>query len=57
MPEDRTVPSTFLVTNTYDDGSAGSLRWAINLANADSDLASTINFNIATSGVDIEILP
>ena len=28
--EDRTVPSTFTVTNTLDDGSVGSLRWAIN---------------------------
>jgi hypothetical protein len=28
--EDRIVPSTFTVTNTLDDGSVGSLRWAIN---------------------------
>jgi uncharacterized protein (TIGR03118 family) len=32
--EDRTVPSTFTVTNLLDDGSAGSLRWGINQANA-----------------------
>src|SRR5262249_49339498 len=32
--EDRTVPSTFSVTNLLDDGSAGSLRSAINQANA-----------------------
>jgi hypothetical protein len=32
--EDRLVPSTFTVTNTLDDGSVGSLRWAVNQANA-----------------------
>jgi parallel beta-helix repeat protein len=48
--EDRTAPAIFTVTNTLDDGSAGSLRWAINQANADSDPASTINFNIAAAG-------
>ncbi len=48
--EDRTVPSTFLVTNTLDDGSAGSLRWAVNQANADADAVSNINFNIPGSG-------
>src|SRR5262245_27836731 len=32
--EDRAVPSTFTVTNLLDDGSAGSLRSAINQANA-----------------------
>src|SRR5262249_35782950 len=32
--EDRTVPSTFTVTNLLDDGSAGSLRSAISQANA-----------------------
>ena len=32
--EVRTVPSTFTVTNILDDGSAGSLRSAINQANA-----------------------
>src|SRR5262245_9616777 len=31
--EDRTVPTTFTVTNLLDDGSAGSLRSAINQAN------------------------
>jgi hypothetical protein len=31
--EDRTVPSTFTVTNLLDDGSAGSLRWAVGQAN------------------------
>jgi hypothetical protein len=32
--EDRTVPSTFTVTNLLDDGSVGSLRWAVGQANA-----------------------
>ena len=32
--EDRTVPSTFKVTNLLDDGSAGSLRAVIGQANA-----------------------
>jgi Right handed beta helix region len=49
--EDRTLLSTFSVTNTLDDGSAGSLRWAITQANADTAALSTINFNIAPSGV------
>jgi hypothetical protein len=32
--EDRTVPATFTVTNTLDDGSVGSLRWAVGQANS-----------------------
>jgi hypothetical protein len=49
--EDRTVPSTFTVTNTSDDpNQVGSLRWAINQVNTDStDSAAQpdiINFNI-----------
>jgi hypothetical protein len=52
--EDRTVPSTFTVTNTSDDANqVGSLRWAINQVNADSaDTAAqpdTINFNITAA--------
>ncbi len=51
--EDRTVPSTFTVTNTLDDGSTGSLRWAINQVNADPMATAaqpdTIAFNIPTS--------
>ena len=27
--EDRVVPATFTVLNTLDDGSVGSLRWAV----------------------------
>jgi parallel beta-helix repeat protein len=45
--EDRTLPSTFVVTSTYDDGRFGSLRCAMNQANADSDPVSTIDFNIS----------
>jgi hypothetical protein len=42
--EDRTVPSTFTVTNTLDDGSVGSLRWAVGQANSQAG-ADTINFD------------
>jgi hypothetical protein len=49
--EDRTAPAIFTVTSTLDDGSSGTLRWAINQANADTDPTSLINFNIASSGV------
>src|SRR5262249_4356155 len=31
--EDRTVPSTFTVTNLLDNGSVGSLHWAVGQAN------------------------
>src|SRR5947207_6477141 len=31
--EDRCVPATFAVINTLDDGSVGSLRWAVDQAN------------------------
>src|SRR5262249_57500663 len=42
--EDRTVPSTFTVVNTLDDGSVGSLRWAVGQANATAG-ADTIDFD------------
>ena len=32
--EDRVTPATFTVNNSLDDGSVGSLRWAIEQANA-----------------------
>ena len=44
-----TNPQTYTVTNTLDDGSAGSLRWAINQANTNLG-ADTIDFNIAGTG-------
>src|SRR5262249_33001323 len=42
--EDRTVPSTFTVVNTLDDGSVGSLRWAVGQANSTVG-ADTIDFD------------
>src|SRR5262245_21677271 len=42
--EDRWVPSTFTVHNTLDDGSVGSLRWAVGQANTHSG-ADTIGFD------------
>lgn len=49
--EDRSVPATFTVTNTLDDGSPGSLRWAIGQVNADTDPTSSIDFSIPGAGV------
>ena len=44
-------PLTLEVTNTLDDGSPGSLRWAINLANSDpSSSPVTIDFDIPGTG-------
>jgi hypothetical protein len=42
--EDRTVPSAFTVLNTRDDGSVGSLRWAVGQANAHPG-ADSIDFD------------
>jgi parallel beta-helix repeat protein len=42
--EHRWVPSTFTVLNTLDDGSAGSLRWAVGQANSTPG-ADTITFD------------
>ena len=42
--EDRVVPATFTVNNLLDDGSAGSLRWAVAQANATAG-ADTISFS------------
>jgi len=49
--EDRNLLSIFTVTNTLDNGNPGSLRWAINQANADADPVSNINFYIPGSGL------
>src|SRR5688572_6187335 len=35
--EDRSLPAAHLVTSNLDDGSPGTLRWAVGLANAASD--------------------
>ena len=44
-------PLTLYVTNTLDDGSPGSLPWAINIANSDpSSLPVTFDFNIPGTG-------
>jgi hypothetical protein len=51
--EDRTVPSTFTVTNTLDDGSPGSLRWAMYQVEGDSTNTAAnpdiIAFNITAA--------
>src|SRR5262249_7244324 len=49
--EDRLAPAWFGVTSAADDGSAGTLRWAIPQANADTDPQSLIPSPIAASGV------
>jgi hypothetical protein len=45
--EDRLVPSTLTVTNPADNGAMGSLRYEVNLANADSarGISDTIVFS------------
>jgi hypothetical protein len=48
--EGRNLLSAYLVTTTADSG-PGSLRDAINQANADSQALSTIDFSIPGSGV------
>jgi hypothetical protein len=49
------VGKVFVVTNTLDDGSAGSLRWAVNQVNADTTdtaaPADLIAFNIGAAGM------
>jgi hypothetical protein len=42
------VPSTFTVTNVLDDGSVGSLRWAVGQANSNPG-ADTINFAVKSN--------
>jgi len=41
---------TLYVTNTRDDGSVGSLRWAINAVNANNSLYDDIRFGIDPAG-------
>ena len=48
--EDRTLLSTFVVSNTGDSG-AGSLRQAIIDSNGASGATNTIDFNIPGTGV------
>jgi hypothetical protein len=49
--EERLLLATFTVVNTLDDGSTGSLRWAINQVNArNGSGVNTINFNLTGAG-------
>ncbi len=41
-----TQASTFQVTSTADDGSVGTLRWAVNQADAAGAVAQSITFNL-----------
>jgi hypothetical protein len=56
--EARMMLSMFTVSNTLDDGSTGTLRWAISQVNADaSSQVDTINFNISTGSGPFTISP
>jgi len=52
--EDRQLLSMFPVTSTADDGSTGTLRWAVAGANADTS-PSTIVFNLGTAAATITL--
>src|SRR4029079_18179211 len=47
------LPQTFAVTNTLDDGSAGSLRWALQQANALPGTADTISLTGVTGTISL----
>lgn len=47
--EDRSLLHGFTVTNVSDNLDPGSLRWAINSSNNDSDPSSTIGFDLPTN--------
>jgi len=49
--EDRTLLSTYTVNSTLDDGSSGTLRWAITQANTvvTPGVPNTIDFNLPSS--------
>jgi len=49
--EDRSTPATFTVTNNLDDGSTGSLVWAISQAAANSDSGNTIVFSPSVTDI------
>jgi uncharacterized repeat protein (TIGR01451 family) len=49
--EERELLAVFTVSNTNDNTSAGSLRWAIQQANLDQNPASVIDFAILGTGV------
>ncbi|HEV3340936.1 MAG TPA: hypothetical protein VG125_11285, partial [Pirellulales bacterium] len=48
--EERFCPSTFTVTNTLNDGSVGSLPWAVSQANTTAG-ANTIKFDSSATSV------
>ena len=47
--EERDTPATFTVTNLLDDGSTGSLRWAVGQANSTNG-ADTVAFQAGLTG-------
>lgn len=51
LPGWQGVLATFTVTSTADTNTAGTLRYAINQANANGTGLDTINFNIAGTGI------
>ena len=54
--EDRTLLSTtFEVTSTLDDGSTGTLRWAVIQADSTGNAGSTITFNLSPSPATIDL--
>ena len=52
--EDRRLLSTFTVTSTADDGSTGTLRWAVAQANSDTS-PSTIDIELGTAPATITL--
>ena len=52
--EDRRLLSAFTVTSTADDGSVGTLRWAVAQANSDTS-ASTIDIELGTAPATITL--
>ena len=52
--EDRRLLSTFTVTSTADDGSTGTLRWAVALATSDTS-PSTIDLELGTAPAAITL--
>ena len=52
--ETRQLLSNFAVTSTADDGSTGTLRWAVEQANA-ATTPSTINFSLGSGAATITL--
>ncbi len=52
--ETRKLLSNFAVTSTADDGSTGTLRWAVKQANA-ATTPSTINFTLGSGAATITL--